>query len=316
MADVTKDAMGSGCLFSQPWWLDAVAPGQWKEVRLGKDGVTYASLPYVQKKRWGMSIVTVPTLTPYLGPWWRPIKSKRAKRLSREKDIILELIRHLPDAVYTYVPCNPSVENIVPFHWREFSLRVLYTYRLADISDPDLVWSGFRENIRTDIRKAQKQLVVRTDLSLDRFCKVYDLTFLRQGQASRYSRPLLRRVDDALSARECRRIFFAVDAQDRVHAVNYLVWDDSCAYYLMGGADPDLRNSGAQSFLMWEAIQFARTVTRAFDFEGSMVEPIERFFRAFGAKQTPYYVAVRSHPLLRAALATQEWITGTRSPLS
>jgi hypothetical protein len=40
---------------------------------------------------------------------------------------------------------------------------------------------------------------------------------------------------------------------------------------------------------MWEAIKFASTVTKRFDFEGSMIEPVERFFRAFGAKQTPYF---------------------------
>jgi len=57
----------------------------------------------------------------------------------------------------------------------------------------------------------------------------------------------------------------------------------------MGGGAPDLRNSGATSLCMWEAIQFAATVTKSFDFEGSMLETVERFFRAFGAKQTPYF---------------------------
>jgi hypothetical protein len=42
------------------------------------------------------------------------------------------------------------------------------------------------------------------------------------------------------------------------------------------------------SLLLWEAIKHARTVTRTFDFEGSMIEPIERFFRAFGGTLTSY----------------------------
>lgn len=57
----------------------------------------------------------------------------------------------------------------------------------------------------------------------------------------------------------------------------------------MGGGDPALRNSGATSLCMWEAIRFAATVTKSFDFEGSMIEPVERYFRAFGAIQTPYF---------------------------
>ena len=54
-------------------------------------------------------------------------------------------------------------------------------------------------------------------------------------------------------------------------------------------ADPELSHSGATSYLTWEAIKFAATVTNTFDFEGSMLEPVERFVRAFGARQKPYF---------------------------
>ena len=57
----------------------------------------------------------------------------------------------------------------------------------------------------------------------------------------------------------------------------------------MGGGDPKLRKSGATSLLLWEAINRQPLGVQVFDFEGSMIEPIERFFRAFGAVQTPYF---------------------------
>jgi hypothetical protein len=55
----------------------------------------------------------------------------------------------------------------------------------------------------------------------------------------------------------------------------------------MGGADPDLRNSGAHSLLLWDSILFTSRFVKKFDFEGSMNENIERFFRAFGGRQMP-----------------------------
>jgi len=85
------------------------------------------------------------------------------------------------------------------------------------------------------------------------------------------------------------RCFLATDQQGKNHATPYFMWNANSTYYLMPGGDPDLRNSGATSLCMWEAIKFVATVTRNFDFEGSMWEPVERFFRAFGAVQTPYY---------------------------
>ena len=66
-------------------------------------------------------------------------------------------------------------------------------------------------------------------------------------------------------------------------------FNGNTAYYLMGGGDPELRNSGATSLVLWEAICRQPEIVEVFDFEGSMIEPIERFCRAFGAVQTPYF---------------------------
>ena len=75
-----------------------------------------------------------------------------------------------------------------------------------------------------------------------------------------------------------------------------IFWNPDSAYYLMGGRNPKLRSSGATSLCMWEAIQFSASVTKSFDFEGSMNEPVERFFRAFGAVQTPYFSIKKTLP--------------------
>jgi hypothetical protein len=69
------------------------------------------------------------------------------------------------------------------------------------------------------------------------------------------------------------------------------------ASYLMGGSDPSLRTSGAMSLLMWEAIKFAGQVARRFDFEGSMLRPVERFFRAFGGRQVSFPRLTRGRTL-------------------
>ena len=87
------------------------------------------------------------------------------------------------------------------------------------------------------------------------------------------------------------------------------MWDRHAAHYLLGGADPNLRTSGASSLLLWEAIMRARAVTDAvtdaFDFRGSMLQSVERFFRAFGRRQTPYLNVTRMNPAVRAALTAR-----------
>lgn len=105
-------------------------------------------------------------------------------------------------------------------------------------------------------------------------------------------------MDTACAGHNARKILFAVDREKRIHAAIYIIWDKNSAYYLMGGSDPDLRHSGATSLLVWETIKYAATVTKRFDFEGSMIEPIERFFRAFGAQQSPYFHITKTTSVL------------------
>ena len=65
----------TGCanaIFQQPWWLDAVAPGQWAEVTCEHDGRIVARLPYVVRGRRGLRILTQSSLTHTLGPWVEP----------------------------------------------------------------------------------------------------------------------------------------------------------------------------------------------------------------------------------------------------
>jgi len=292
-------------LFSQAWWLDTLArEARWDVVLVESGGQIVASMPYVIRRRLGRVILGHPPLTQTLGPWIRETGAKQSTRLSRQKDLMQKLIAALPSYDHFSQNWNHAQTNWLPFYWAGFTQTTRYTYRLPDLTDQNLLWKGFRENIRRDIRKAEGRfgLRVRSDLGVEKFLDLNVQTFERQGSELPYSRSLVERLDEECRNRQACRIFIAEDSDGRAHAGVYIVWDQSSAYYLMGGGDPELRNSGATSLCMWEAIQFASSVTKSFDFEGSMIEPVERFFRAFGAQQVPYF-AVSHTPskMIRAA---------------
>ena len=276
-------------LFQEPWWLDAVAPGEWDEVVVKRGREVAARLPFVHRKKLGRTWLLQPKLTPSLGPWLRASNAKLTNRIGEEKELMQALIDALPQFDLFRQSFAPEVTYWLPFYWRGFSQTTRYTYRLSDLTDLAGLWAGVRENIRREVRKAKNIVAVRSDLDIDCFTRVWALTFARQEARLPVSTELLQRLDSACEKRNCRRIFFAEDAQGNIHAAAYLVWNADCAYYLMGGGDPNLRNSGAGSLVLWEAIAFASTVSRQFDFEGSMIEPVERFFRAFGGKPVAYF---------------------------
>ena len=296
-------------IFSRDWWLDAVCGDLWDICLVEKSGQIVASMPYFMHKRNGMVLITQPQETQTMGPWLRKSEAKYTNWLSQEKDLLTELIDQLPYYDFFHQNWHHSNTNWLPFYWQGFNQSTLYTYRLPDLSDLEATWSGFRGNIRRDIRKASNRfkLKVRTDLSLGDFLKLNLQTFERQDLDLPYSVEFVKRLDSVCLNKGARKIFIAEDSQGRQHAGIYMIWDEQSAYYLMGGGDPELRTSGATSLCMWEAIKYAATVTKSFDFEGSMIEPLERFFRGFGAIQTPYFSITKTPSrLLRAKKCLSE----------
>lgn len=277
-------------LLQSEWWLDAVAPGQWHKAEVRTGGDVRAWMPYVLRKRGpGLRIIAMPPLTQALGPWLAPSDAGHARQLALEKDLMFSLIEQLPPFDHFEQSWHHSITNWLPFLWKGFSQTTRYTYIIEHPDEPDRIWSDLQPNIRKDIRKAEKSVAVRSDLGVDVLWDLNEKTFRRQGSNVPYSRDLVLRLDNACEKHDARRMFFAEDAQGRVHAALYVVWDNRAARGLISGADPELRHSGAGSLVMWEAIKFAAGVAATFDFGGSVMESVERYFRAFGAVQKPYF---------------------------
>lgn len=300
-------------VFEQPWWLEAVAPGSWDETVVHRNGDVGARLPFAVRRFAGVHALVKPPLTPTLGPWLAPSEGKYAKRLETEKKLLGELIESLPRFDMLRLSLSPTLTNWLPFYWAGFQATVRYTYRIDDLSDLDRVRSEFQEQVRRGIRKAEKAVTVDNDFPLERLLELNALTFERQGLPVPYPDDLVRRIDAACAARGARRILGAVGLDGRPHAALYVVWDERTLYPIINARDPELQAFGANTLLYWEAIRLAADVSQAFDFEGSMIEPVEHFVRAFGGRQTPYFVISKIRLRARPALLGRELVKAIRS---
>jgi Acetyltransferase (GNAT) domain len=289
----TEQSSGSvpwvNSIFEQPWWLDCVAPDAWNEAVVRRGSEVVARLPYAARRKLGLSTIVQPTFTQTLGPWFAPLEGKYARRLEAEKRLLRQLIEMLPPFDVFRMCFAPTMTSWLPFYWAGFQATVCYTYRIEDLEDLDRVQHEFQDHVRRGIRKAQRNVEVDCDFPLDELLRLDAQTYARQGLRLPHSYDVLRRLDAACAARGSRRILGAVDADGRTHAALYVVWDERALYALMSARDPELQTAGANTLLYWEAIRLAAQVSRVFDFEGSMVEPIEHYFRGFGGRQLPYF---------------------------
>lgn len=289
MSKNSEHSSSAYCIFQQPWWLEAVAPGQWKIIEVKQGDKVTAALPYIIQKQFGLTLLIMPPLTQMLGPWIADIPGKYATRLSREKELMNSLIGQLPPFDYFKQNFHYSIDNWLPFYWKGFEQTTRYTYVLEDLTDTDRLWNNFTGSTRREIRKAEKQVTVTKEHEPELIWGLHRRTLNRKNASTREDFELFSRIFEASTSRNQGQLFMARDAGENIHAALFLVWDRHSAYYLMGGAADRFRTSGAQSLLMWEAIKFASDKTNTFDFEGSMLEPVERFFRGFGARQRPYF---------------------------
>jgi len=289
-------------LFQQPWWLNIVAGEAWEEVTVTKGGQIRARLPYLINNKLGATLSIMPPLTPRLGPWIAPQNGKYVTQLTNEKRLLEDLVERLPRLDYFKQNFHPQLTNWLPFYWAGFKQTTRYSYIIKDIRNPDDVWSEIKGNIRREIRKAKEILTIQEEANADLLWQLHNKTFERQNDSPNQSEGMVQKITCEVLERECGKVLAAYDDQGQPHAAILVVWDANSAYYLMGGADPELRNSGASSYLLWQAINTLSGATNSFDFEGSMIQSIERFFRAFGARQVPYFQITRKSKKMKSLL--------------
>ena len=282
-------------VFAASWWLDAVAPGAWRPhvVELGDRAAAWPTV--VASGRAGVQHRGAP-LTPYLGPLLAA-GGGGVRRRAAEQELLEALLERIGAFAHLEARCHPAFDYWAPLSWHGFTQTTRYTWRMDELGDLEATWEGLRENVRREVRKARKRGVVVAEATIDEFLPVRAHTLPAQRRSGAHTVPesVVRRVDAAAAARDARTILVARGGDGRAHAGAYLVHDAGHTYYLMGGSDPEARGSGAMSLVLWTAIEAAARRGAGFDFEGSMLRPIERFFRAFGGEPVPYSV-VRCTP--------------------
>jgi len=282
-------------------WLEAASNGnKWGICLLEKAGEVFAFMPWFMRKKWSLTLSYQPFLIPYLGPFIiYPDAQKTSTRLSWEKEMMDQLISQLPKTGYFNQAFRPEILNWLPFYWKGFHQSTRYTYHLDLNGSRKTLWNGLKANIRRQINKANKNLIISSSNDLNLLLELKHLQAKQQGKKFHIADDYAKNLFKISKENEEASLWYAKDDQNRIHAGIWIVTDSNSAVYLMGGSHPDFKQSGAMSLLMWTAIQSAKEKkVMKFDFEGSMIKPVEHFFRSFGAEQMPYFeISKVSNPL-------------------
>ena len=299
-------------IFSRDWWLDTVCgPDHWEALFAERNGQIQAEKPHYIPNR---VIVTIPSYTQTMGPLIKPdpADTKYTTELGRRQAIcqqFAEELRRYPHFLQNFAY---DITDWLPFYWAGYKQTTRYTYLLNHITDETEVWRNMNPNIRRNILKARDKLrlSIRRGIPVRQLLEIQEYTFKRQHLRNKSDTHVLERLVDICRKRGQGDIWGGYDQEGHLHAAAFVVWQPRSAYYIAGGGDPAYRASGAQSLVLWEAILHASSFTDRFDFEGSMLPGVERFFRGFGAIQTPYFTISKGKLSLldRARMKLSKWI--------
>jgi len=280
-------------IFLRDWWMDAVSmDGEWNVKLYELDSEIMGVLVYYLTNRANKKVITLPPLTQKNGIWIKyPQYQKQVTKISYENKVTKELLNQLEkEDVYSYNQnFDYNFQNWYEFYWREYIQTTRYTYVIEDLGDLKKVYDNFDKSLRCNIRKAEKVVQVKRNLSIEEFYNLNKITFERKGANIPYSFEIVKRIDEACKERKCREIFYAIDEYENINSAIYIVWDCHSAYYIMEGVNTEFLNSQATSLLLWKAIEHSSEYVKKFDFEGSMMQSIERFFRKYGGVQRQYF---------------------------
>lgn len=276
-------------LFSQPFWWDAQCPA-WDVHTFSLQGVV-AWMPYSIEKKWATRFLRNPHLIPYVHVIFSEWVSTEL-----ETELLKGLLHSLPSNDVTDLDLSwrqsvPAPDADLSTHWKHTQVLLL--------SNEEALYAALKPSLKRQLKKADKNLHIVEKDDLELFLTMYHKTFQRQSQTAAIPDSAFRQAWKVCCENNCGKLLFIRDEQQQVHAALFLVVDADTAYYLAGGSDPSFSDSGAMSGLMWHAIlQSLEDGKQYFDFEGSMLPGIDRFFRQFGPEEKKYLNLQKQKSLL------------------
>ncbi len=250
-----------------------------------------------------------PFLCKYLGVYYKNFKGTGYNAETKRKKISKLLLTELSKIRSFNYFFHPTFKNYLPFYWKQFSSQVFYSYWIdLQHQSLDQVLANAHGKLRAEINFARKREdVIISDIDFEAFYTLCEKSFSQQKKKFPFSNFFLKTYCITLSQRKAFQSFAIKNKEAEIMAVAGLVYDQNATSLLFNGVDRQTIRRGANELLIFECIKFAKIHSAFFDFEGSMLEPIDSFYRKFGGKQVPYYRIYKDNILNFGLAKGIEW---------
>ncbi len=283
-------ATSYGSIFNTIEWSNLFGNNVQRYGIYNKNGELIGGFILYKENKFGFPVYYNPPFTPAIGPFLKVDAQNPVSVMDTWKKtliLMVDFVENLPYLIISFL-LNKNIIDLQPFIWEKFKVTPVYTYILDLTASTESLLKRMSNERRKNINKALKSGFCVKKIKDYEIIKTLVLkTFSRQekGINEFYLKKILFEF-----ANDNNSFAFATYENDNPSACSFCVHDMNTAYYILGGYDHENKHHGAGTLSMWESIKYAKELgLKYFDFEGSMVPQIERYFRGFGGQLTPYY---------------------------
>ncbi|MCX6273404.1 MAG: GNAT family N-acetyltransferase [Bacteroidetes bacterium] len=296
-------ALKYGKAFVHPVWLSLYDSGI-QRYGIFDDGSKLVGGFILQEKSFpgGVFYKTLP-FTPHNGLFINNLSKNNATRIGYEKKILeaMAILLERPALSIKSFSFPQHIIDFQPFIWNHYKVNPRYTY-IIDLSQPvGLIRQNLAGERRNDLNKADKdQVFSKKNDDPAKVVRLIMNSFARNK--AEISHTQVERIVNELTE---KGLGFSYTAywQEKPVATAYCIFDRETAYYILGGYDEKNRHKGAGAQALWLSILHAQELGLGwFDFEGSMIPPVEHYFRGFGGQIIPFFTVNKAPFLVECIL--------------
>ncbi len=246
---------------------------------------------FLNTKKYGFTFIKLPPYTPHCGLFFLSDSKNNSSVNNFSKEVMNEVCTYFSDqkSALTVLAFPSNIIDFQPFIWSKYKVIPNYTYRINLDKSLEYIKSNFDSKNRNVINKAIKEEVTVTENSLPKENLFqFFVDSLNTTDANIYKEEL---KNVFLKFSDTTNSFSMVAHKNKeLLGTVFCVFDKNTCYYLLGGVNKKSGVQGVNNILVQKCIEKAKELgCKTFDFEGSMLKGVEKFFRSFGPELVPYF---------------------------
>lgn len=258
--------------YAYSWYLNIVCPG-WEA--LIADDYDFV-MPIPVKRKYYLPYVVQPYFTQQLG-----VFSKNPVN----EEILKQFIKKIP--YYSY-QLNLNDQN------KNSEVEVLPNYILNLKPSYNSLISKYSKNTIRNIEKAKKfSIVIDNELNTNAFIEFYN-TVQKTYQAGQSD--IIKQIIETGKEKLAIDLYGIKNIDNELIAALCILNSPKRLTYLLPVSNEEGKKYSAMFLLIDELIRLNSGKDLIFDFEGSRIEGIARFYKGFGAENQPYFMLKRFRP--------------------